>query len=1277
MIQKNKVFQLFLMAFIFWVVVFQPGNCVFAGDDITKVELTDQQRAYLILRALSEAIENPTEYNLDILTPAIGSSDKEIIRERIRSLIPKVSTSNSASKSSAKMKADFNIKALNREAEILSTSIEVKIDVSNLLFSDTITLNFKKKAHYLEITNIDHLLDRLENLDNGFKVTSNKTGRTTKSGGSESIMSVTIPLSDNMFLSKQLNSYCNRFNAIESQTLFNGDDIFNRPYGVAACIMDDPNNVYEYDCMIVSDANWDRLIVNAKWKLLSPLDSAIFTEGSHGDGDLNFISPMGIDNIENDWFIVDAFNNRVVIYTAFWSNPPTFARRAYIDYCLDVPVDVASDIIEFPSGTLTNKIAILSRDNSIVTIWNKTNDVFSMIDSLFSFGPNDNQLDKPTSICFGKNYTNNYAIGYLYITDNGNGRIIRKNIVDTYEWIATPPGLFEPDAYLTSISADRFGSVYVVDSYNSMIYLLDPDLTEIIAVYGSQGIGDKELTYPNHFEIVDGFVYASNPYEPLILGEALVTEHFGTETGIRRYEQGCEVLNDEFSYMPSVPDQSKWLDFDWTQSGTSVTDISVTRDGIEIYSENHPVDLAGDYSFIYEIDASAQSGNYALTTRVQSIFGTTDTIVENSVYVAIPKAPDEILSFHCDEVEVGDFEIGLSWDYSGGDPFDQCECDSFDIFRDDIYLASVASTQSFYTDESITEDCSYTYKIRSRFGADIYSAFSPTTTNTPKGFQPTAPTIESMVRYATNCWWRLDWADSSFNEDLFWIIVEYGTYPDDHRDFISKPRNSYYVTYYNPNAGEVDLDFNLWAADSSCQTCNPLPTFYCSSCFHCSDATVDTTVFNANCTPSTSGCPTLYVWNGQRYEPDNSIMALSQSVELATSDFTESHHIKLPLIEENGTYRLQIIENDNDVSTFDRISLAALDRESNIETVMDKAGAFYSKDQMIAPTRVVDHNGFDVTRLVMEKDGNSYFCYEPGYLDIEYQNLPTTGAYKSNKIQADENPGIIIDRPPKEWPDNNTPTKISPNPGWAGIPNHLEILIKRDTTWEIFETIYGKKFNRSKQLLHLQGEVDSEGSLTIRYQWNVGYRTDQIAYINAEKISNPVQEFILLKAEHSKLGNIKKELTNADGINTALSPNDTITLIFQSLSKDLAKEREFVLITKGRYASNVTTTFFAEEITDTVDVGGSFKLSQNYPNPSNPSTTFEFAIPQSEHVNLVIYNILGQAVKTLTNQFYEAGSYKIRWDGGNDSGGQLASGIYFAKLIAGDNVSTKKVVVLK
>jgi hypothetical protein len=85
-----------------------------------------------------------------------------------------------------------------------------------------------------------------------------------------------------------------------------------------------------------------------------------------------------------------------------------------------------------------------------------------------------------------------------------------------------------------------------------------------------------------------------------------------------------------------------------------------------------------------------------------------------------------------------------------------------------------------------------------------------------------------------------------------------------------------------------------------------------------------------------------------------------------------------------------------------------------------------------------------------------------------------------------------------------------------------------------------------------------------------------------------------------------------------------------------------------------------------------FKLEQNYPNPFNPSTTIRFTLPEKEFVTLKIYDVMGDEVAVLLNEEKETGSHSIEFDAS-----RLASGTYFYKLQAGNNIETRKMILLK
>jgi hypothetical protein len=85
-----------------------------------------------------------------------------------------------------------------------------------------------------------------------------------------------------------------------------------------------------------------------------------------------------------------------------------------------------------------------------------------------------------------------------------------------------------------------------------------------------------------------------------------------------------------------------------------------------------------------------------------------------------------------------------------------------------------------------------------------------------------------------------------------------------------------------------------------------------------------------------------------------------------------------------------------------------------------------------------------------------------------------------------------------------------------------------------------------------------------------------------------------------------------------------------------------------------------------------YNLFQNYPNPFNPSSTIRIALPEAANVTLIIYNILGQRVRTLVDERLNAGYHNVRFDANG-----LASGVYFCRVRAGSYVATRKMLLMK
>ena len=90
-----------------------------------------------------------------------------------------------------------------------------------------------------------------------------------------------------------------------------------------------------------------------------------------------------------------------------------------------------------------------------------------------------------------------------------------------------------------------------------------------------------------------------------------------------------------------------------------------------------------------------------------------------------------------------------------------------------------------------------------------------------------------------------------------------------------------------------------------------------------------------------------------------------------------------------------------------------------------------------------------------------------------------------------------------------------------------------------------------------------------------------------------------------------------------------------------------------------------------------YELFPNYPNPFNPETTIQYSLAVSGRVTLHIYNILGQRVRTLVDDVLEAGVHRVQWDGKDEGGRNIASGVYLNRVRSGDFVQARKLLLLR
>ncbi len=104
---------------------------------------------------------------------------------------------------------------------------------------------------------------------------------------------------------------------------------------------------------------------------------------------------------------------------------------------------------------------------------------------------------------------------------------------------------------------------------------------------------------------------------------------------------------------------------------------------------------------------------------------------------------------------------------------------------------------------------------------------------------------------------------------------------------------------------------------------------------------------------------------------------------------------------------------------------------------------------------------------------------------------------------------------------------------------------------------------------------------------------------------------------------------------------------------------------------------FSFEMASSVEIPVSFAMGQNYPNPFNPMTSISFSLPRAENVQLAIYGVDGRRIAVLVNESMDAGHHQITWTGRDETGQQVASGVYFYRITAGEFSDVQKMTLMK
>jgi hypothetical protein len=405
-----------------------------------------------------------------------------------------------------------------------------------------------------------------------------------------------------------------------------------------------------------------------------------------------------------------------------------------------------------------------------------------------------------------------------------------------------------------------------------------------------------------------------------------------------------------------------------------------------------------------------------------------------------------------------------------------------------------------------------------------------------------------------------------------------------------------------------------------------------------------------------SGCPFVYTWTGQGFEKDNTI--LTQSENQYRPDLFVTDYLALSTKPElvDNRYVLQIREFEQEISYLDNLELILVDHAQGTKAAVSPDGQIYLYESQITPLACADQNGVDQLDKIAVEDGIFYTCNGPGYLIL------TLGAENlDDPLTVGTNSGVGPPPPPKGI------TKSSP----SGERQSVKIEVQTAGGNWVQLADLPPRDNPSAQGFCFVGPEyrDDEGNMKLKISWTNSYAADEIKYFAVSQERPQLSDSRPLRAFHSIQGTVLSKLQTADQDVAILSPDENIELSFVSPGAPASgMERDFVLKSTGYYVLQAKAVSSRPSAVE---------LYRNYPNPFNMATVISYSLSAEANVELTIYNVLGEKVRTLVNQRQSAGPKSLTWDGKDNTGSVVSSGYYFYRLKADDEAITKKMLLLK
>ncbi|MEE9441927.1 MAG: T9SS type A sorting domain-containing protein [candidate division Zixibacteria bacterium] len=411
--------------------------------------------------------------------------------------------------------------------------------------------------------------------------------------------------------------------------------------------------------------------------------------------------------------------------------------------------------------------------------------------------------------------------------------------------------------------------------------------------------------------------------------------------------------------------------------------------------------------------------------------------------------------------------------------------------------------------------------------------------------------------------------------------------------------------------------------------------------------------------PPPPECPILYWEDNGQWKLINNLMAESDYENRLTDIVSEIYPIYGVTTDNSGRLHLRVTEEAEETTTLKSLRASiALYPESMTPVFTNRQRLMFLSDNFVNPSVAYNSVGDTITDLIIGYDKSLFIDNNPGYIIIEYDFPEYKGGARKPTIEPP--PGG-----PAEPPPDKDPTKPLYVAGSDGRIKLYEVsALDVSGNWIPVTKIYPRLVAQGNYIE--MNEYIIDGKLTMKIDYHDAIEIDHMPYYFYYPANVAVYPLQVVSAHHSNSDDVAARLIDDNSPVLTVKTNEYIDMILRGPLPAEGYKQLLLVSSRGKYEK------------DGLDGGGDIIVfDQNYPNPFNPNTTFSFYLPEPRHVKLEIYNVLGQKVKVLADEYFPSGPTNIVWDSKNSSGGEVASGVYFARFTSGDYTSSKKIEVVR